>query len=62
MLDKKHTEDCMDAIRKDLSALNLNLDIWAYESISARISLALVQVYQEGMRDALLQMGSYIKS
>lgn len=61
MLKQTNTDDAVSGISADLSALNIGLDTWALDSISARITIALTLAYQEGMRDAFLKMGSYLK-
>jgi len=61
MLKQTNTDDAVAGISADLSALNIRLDTWALDSMSSRITIALTLAYQEGMRDAFLKMGNYIK-
>ena len=61
MIDQTHIDDATARVIANLKALNMNLDTWAIDAISASISIAATFAYQEGMRDAFLKMGSYIK-
>ena len=61
MLNPTNTDDAVAGISADLSALNIRLDTWAIDSMSARITIASTLAYQVGMRDAFLKMGSYLK-
>lgn len=61
MLKQTNTDDAVAGISADLSALNIRLDTWALDSMSARVTIALTLAYQEGMRDAFLKMGNFIK-
>ena len=62
MLDQKHIYSCVAAISKDLADCGTKLDSWDYAFITSRILQVLGLAYQEGMRDAFLKMGSYLKT
>ena len=61
MLNPTNTDDAVAGISADLKLYGTYLDTWQIDALSSRITIALTLAYQEGMRDAFLKMGSYLK-
>mgnify|MGYP001578654943 CR=1 FL=1 len=61
MLRQTNTDDAVATISADLKLYGTYLDTWQVDALSSRITIALTLAYQEGMRDAFLKMGSYLK-
>ena len=61
MLDPKAGNKLLQDIKKDLAARHFTLGHWTEDSFGALIIIAQVDAYQQGMRDAFLKMGSYLK-
>ena len=62
MLDPKLEDDLMEEISVDMGSVGWTLDTWVGRSVKAKISEVIIRAYQEGMRDAFLKMGSYLKT
>ena len=61
MLDPRTEEKLLEALKSELRVGHVTLGAWAVHAFKSQISIFMIRAYQEGMRDALLKMGSYLK-
>lgn len=50
------TREVAHRIIKDLEDMGLKFDSWKHDAITGHLSIALTQAYNEGRRDALLEV------
>lgn len=61
MLDPQSGNKLLQGLKMELARKHFSLGTWTEDSFHSLIIIAQVDAYQQGMRDAFLKMGGYLK-